>query len=76
MVVRDPNFWHRFSVAAHQDAAAKEEEAQTHTSTWLTSEIKKKRQRAWICGCFWICLLSLVAGLVVAGLVLHRKGIL
>jgi hypothetical protein len=44
--------------------------------SWLESQTKKSRQRTWICWCFWIGLLALVAGVVVTVLVLRSKNII
>jgi hypothetical protein len=44
--------------------------------SWLASQKKKSRQRTWICWCFWLCVLSLIAGVVVAVLVLKAHGII
>jgi hypothetical protein len=44
--------------------------------SWLASQKKKSRQRTWICWCFWLCVLALVAGVVVAVLVLKAHDII
>lgn len=44
--------------------------------SWLESQTRKSRQRAWMCWCFWIALLVLVAGVVVTMLVLKSKKII
>lgn len=79
-MVRDPNFWRRFSIAVHQDDAAKEEMTKRpnlkHSDSWLESQKKKQRQRTWICWSFWLCLGVLVAGIVVTLLILKGKGII
>jgi hypothetical protein len=47
-----------------------------HSESWLAGQKKKSRQRTWICWCFWLGLIALVAGVVVAVLVLRSHGIL
>ncbi|KAL5411903.1 hypothetical protein PMIN04_010059 [Paraphaeosphaeria minitans] len=80
MAVQDPNFWKRFSIAVHQDDAAKQELAEhaelKHSDSWLEGQRRKRRHRAWVCWTFWICLLLLVGGAVTAVLVLKSKGII
>jgi hypothetical protein len=44
--------------------------------SWLAGQKKKSRQRTWICWCFWLCVLALVAGVVVAVLVLKAHDII
>ncbi|KAF2274332.1 uncharacterized protein EI97DRAFT_435168, partial [Westerdykella ornata] len=84
MSVRDPAFWRRFSVAVHQD-----EEAQLraqagsdssarpelkHSESWLEEQRRKKSKRTCMCWGFWLVFAALVAGIVVAVLLLRRKG--
>jgi hypothetical protein len=47
-----------------------------NSDSWLESQQRKKRQRTWICWCFWLGLIALVAGVVVAILVLRKYDIL
>ncbi|KAF2875913.1 hypothetical protein BDV95DRAFT_591334 [Massariosphaeria phaeospora] len=44
--------------------------------SWLVAQRRKSRQRAWICWLFWLGLSALVAGVVVAVLVLRGKGVI
>lgn len=44
--------------------------------SWLEGQKKKRRQRTWICWCFWLCVFALVAGVVVAVVVLRAHGII
>lgn len=44
--------------------------------SWLQGQQRKKRQRTWICWCFWLCVLALVAGVVVAVVVLKKYGVI
>ncbi|KAL6706958.1 hypothetical protein ACN47E_004908 [Coniothyrium glycines] len=80
MVVRDPNFWRRFSIAVHQDDLAKEELTKRpemkHSASWLESQRRKKRQRSCMCWLFWGTVMLLVAGAVAAVVVLRKKGVL
>ncbi|EAT83093.1 hypothetical protein HBI56_071030 [Parastagonospora nodorum] len=46
------------------------------SGSWLASQKKKSRQRTWLCWCFWLGLMGLVAGVVTAVLILRREGIL
>ena len=48
----------------------------TSSDSWLVSQKKKQRQRAWMCWAFWITLAAVVAGVVVAVLLLKAKGII
>jgi hypothetical protein len=48
----------------------------TSSDSWLAGQKKKSKQRAWICWCFWLTFLVLVAGVVVAVLVLKSHGII
>lgn len=45
-------------------------------TSWLESQTRKRRQRTWICWCFWLGFMVLVAGVVVTVVVLRREGIL
>jgi hypothetical protein len=47
-----------------------------HSDSWLAGQKKKHKQRAWICWCFWLGVIALVAGVVVAVLVLRAHGII
>jgi hypothetical protein len=47
-----------------------------HSDSWLAGQKKKHKQRAWICWCFWLSVIALVAGVVVAVLVLRAHGII
>ncbi|KAH3978174.1 hypothetical protein HBI81_026150 [Parastagonospora nodorum] len=76
MAVQDPNFWRRFSTAVHQDDVQKGTPHLKHSGSWLASQKKKSRQRTWLCWCFWLGLMGLVAGVVTAVLILRREGIL
>ncbi|KAH7406547.1 hypothetical protein DE146DRAFT_607762 [Phaeosphaeria sp. MPI-PUGE-AT-0046c] len=44
--------------------------------SWLEGQQKKRRQRTWICWCFWLCVFALVAGVVVTVVVLRAHGII
>ncbi|CBX91450.1 predicted protein [Plenodomus lingam JN3] len=44
--------------------------------SWLESQKKKARQRAWMCWAFWGVVGCVVAGVVVTVVVLGRKGVL
>lgn len=44
--------------------------------SWLAGQTRKARQRAWMCWAFWGVFVLLVAGAVVAVLVLKGKGII
>lgn len=44
--------------------------------SWLESQKRKKKQRTWICWCFWTTAVLLVAGVIVAILVLRAHGII
>jgi hypothetical protein len=46
------------------------------SDSWLAGQKKKSKQRAWLCGCFWLGVIVLVAGVVVAVLILKRNGII
>ncbi|CAO2649959.1 Nn.00g012510.m01.CDS01 [Neocucurbitaria sp. VM-36] len=48
----------------------------SHRDSWLESQKKKRRQRTWICWCFWLGLGVLVAGVVVTLVVLRGRGII
>jgi hypothetical protein len=48
----------------------------SHRDSWLASQQRKARQRTWICWCFWIAFLLLVAGVVVTVLVLRAHKII
>jgi hypothetical protein len=45
-------------------------------ASWLESQQKKSRHRTWICWAFWLSMIALVAGVVVAVLVLRAHGII
>ncbi|KAF2737701.1 hypothetical protein EJ04DRAFT_510135, partial [Polyplosphaeria fusca] len=78
-IVRDPAFWKRFSVAVHNDDADRAARSQRptlkHSDSWLESQLKKKKQRTWMCWAFWLVFAILVAGVVVTILLLKSKGI-
>ncbi|KAH6883360.1 hypothetical protein BKA58DRAFT_35420 [Alternaria rosae] len=48
----------------------------SHRDSWLASQQRKAKQRTWICWCFWICFLMLVAGVVVAIIILKQHKII
>ncbi|KAA8621373.1 hypothetical protein PtrSN002B_005909 [Pyrenophora tritici-repentis] len=78
MMIRDPHFWKRFSVAVHKDDLAKEELAKQdgkNADTWLARQKKKERHRAWLCWAFWGVLALLIVSAVVTVVVLKAHGI-
>jgi hypothetical protein len=48
----------------------------SNRDSWLEGQRRKRRQRTWICWCFWIGFFVLVGGIVAAILVLRSKGII
>jgi hypothetical protein len=46
------------------------------SDSWLAGQKKKSKQRAWLCWCFWLTFMVLVAGVIVAVLVLKSHGII
>ncbi|CAG5163920.1 uncharacterized protein ALTATR162_LOCUS6578 [Alternaria atra] len=75
-MVRDPQFWKRFSVAVHQDDLEKTFQDPKQSDSWLAQQQRKAKHRTWICWCFWIIFLLLVAGVVVTVLVLKAHKII
>ncbi|KAF3039737.1 hypothetical protein E8E12_006448 [Didymella heteroderae] len=53
-----------------------ETNAGIRNDSWLESQQRKARQRAWMCWAFWGVFLVVVVGAVVAVLVLRGKGII
>ncbi|CAN9189042.1 unnamed protein product [Alternaria sp. RS040] len=48
----------------------------SHRDSWLAKQQRKAKQRTWICWCFWMIFLLLVAGVVVTVLVLKAHNII
>ncbi|KAI4676330.1 uncharacterized protein J4E88_007244 [Alternaria novae-zelandiae] len=48
----------------------------SHRDSWLAGQQRKAKQRTWICWCFWICFLLLVAGVVVTIIILKQHKII
>jgi hypothetical protein len=46
------------------------------SDSWLSAQNRKARQRTWLCWLFWLCALVLVAGVVVAVVILRAHGII
>ncbi|KAL9091094.1 MAG: hypothetical protein Q9165_005021 [Trypethelium subeluteriae] len=89
MAVRDPAFWHRFSVAVHKDEESKGPVYATtttisspsspplkHQDSWLGRQEAKKRRRAIICWAFWLAFAGVIVGAVFVVLWLKTSGVL
>ncbi|KAF2110939.1 hypothetical protein BDV96DRAFT_690783 [Lophiotrema nucula] len=50
--------------------------ANNNRDSWLEAQLKKKRQRTWMCWLFWLIFLALVAGVVIVVLLLKAKHII
>jgi t-SNARE complex subunit (syntaxin) len=48
----------------------------SHRDSWLAQQQRKAKHRTWICWCFWIIFLLVVAGVVVTVLVLKAHKII
>ncbi|KAI9784211.1 MAG: hypothetical protein M1816_001033 [Peltula sp. TS41687] len=74
--VKDPFFWHRFSLAVHlseaeraascKESSTADQDSLDHTTeSWLVRQHKKRRRLRYICGMVMLLVLLLVAGVVV-----------
>ncbi|OKL63536.1 hypothetical protein UA08_01201 [Talaromyces atroroseus] len=61
-LVKDPEFWRRFSVAIHQDEeqARQPEHGKTQSESWLSRQ-RKKTRRSKICGLLIALAIVLIA---------------
>lgn len=48
----------------------------SNRESWLEEQHRKKSKRTFMCWCFWLVFLALVAGIVVAILLLKSKGVI
>ncbi|KAF2265471.1 hypothetical protein CC78DRAFT_185442 [Lojkania enalia] len=46
------------------------------SDSWLEAQLRKKRQRTWMCWAFWLVFFALVAGVVIAILLLKARHII
>ncbi|KAF1816702.1 hypothetical protein P152DRAFT_470690 [Eremomyces bilateralis CBS 781.70] len=75
--IRDPAFWHRFSIAVHNDEAHSSNNTRPelkHSDSWLERQQQKRSRRTCICWIFWFCFLVFVAALVITIIWLKTSG--